>query len=241
MRILIRAELDKLRTLRSTWIVVALSALSSPAIAAVVLLTIKHLRAAPTQIAGDAFGLSGVTIGILCASAFAAEYQDRTIATTFTLVPARAKVLLAKALAAVTIATLAVAVMSAACYTLAAVWLDSSSVAWPWNSADLLQAVAGNLVLGATVALVGVAIGGITQRPPLAGTAMGLVWFGLSNLLATFLAFFRHYGIVAAQTALTQPTGHHDYSFTGALAAMLALTALMLLAALERVKLTDIR
>jgi hypothetical protein len=46
--------------------------------------------------------------------------------------------------------------------------------------------------IGAQAALVGVGIGGLTQSPPVAGTVMGLLWFGASNLLPTFSSFFRH-------------------------------------------------
>ena len=70
---------------------------------------------------------------------------------------------------------------------------------------------------------------------------MGLVWFGISNLLASFVGFFRDYGIPAAATALTQPTGHHHYGFAGAFAVMAALAAVLLLAGLRRVEIADIR
>lgn len=240
-RILIRAELDKLRTLRSSWIVLGASVLISPAIAAAVLATSEHLRDAPSRIASAAFGFSAVTAGILCASAFAAEYQDRTIATTFTLCPDRHRVVLAKAVAALIAGTLAAALTTAACDVLAAVWLHGAGVAWPWTVGRLAQAAIGNVALGGAVALAGVGIGAITQSPPVAGSAMGLVWLGLSNLLATFSSFFAHYGLVAAQVALTQPTGHHAYSFGGALAVTLAITTVLLLAGLRRVQGTDIR
>ncbi len=55
------------------------------------------------------------------------------------------------------------------------------------------------------------------------------------------MTFFRHYGIPAAATALTQPTGHHHYGFAGALAVMAALAAGLLLAGLRRVEIADIR
>jgi ABC-2 type transport system permease protein len=240
MSTLIRAELDKLRTLRSTWVVLGLGILLNVAITTLVLATSKHLHGAPSEIAEVAFAFSGVTVAILCASAFASEYQDRTIATTFTLVPARGRVVLAKAATGVMVGLLVALLTTVASYTIAAEWLHLSAVSWPWTVAETTQAVAGNLVLGASLALVGVGIGGIAQNPPVAGSTIGLVWFGLSSLLAAFLPFFKHYGIPAAQTALTQPTGHHYYGFAGALATTLALGVLLLLAGIRRVQRTDV-
>ena len=240
MRVVIASELAKLRTLRSSWVVLGASVLVSPAIAAALLATTRPLRDAPSQIAGNAFALSCVGVGILCATAFATEFQDRTIATTFTLVPARGRVMLAKGVSATIAGALTAILTTMACYALAAVWLHSSGVAWPWTVGTLARVTAGDLVLGALTALVGVGIGGLTQSPPLAGTVMGLLWFGASNLLATFSSFFRHYGLIAAQTALSEP-GDHRYSFAGALTVMAAVTGLSLLAGLWRVKHTDIR
>ena len=240
MRLLIRAELDKLRTLRSTWVVLGISILLDLAIAAIVLATTSHLRDAPAQICSAAFGLSGVTVAILCASAFAAEYQDRSIATAFTFVPSRWKIVVSKAGAAAIVGALFAILTTAACFVLAAVWLHSSSVAWPWSVGGVAQAAIGNVVVGTALAVSGVGIGGLTQSPPLAGTAVALVWLGLSNLLSTFWAFFRHYGLVAAQVTLTQPTGHHSYSFAGAFAVTAGLTLVLLLAGLRRVEHADI-
>jgi ABC-type transport system involved in cytochrome c biogenesis ATPase subunit len=222
-------------------VVLGVSVLISPAIAAAVLATVDHLHDGPSQVAASAFNLSGVSTGILCASAFAAEYQDRSITTTFTLVPARGRVVLAKAVAAVIVGTLIAALTSLACYVLAAVWLHAAGVAWPWTFGNLARAAIGNVSVGAALALCGIGIGGITQSPPVAGTMMGLTWFGLSNLLATFLPFFRHYGLVAAQATLTEPTVHHQYSFGGALAATAAVATVLLLAGIRRVRLADIR
>jgi ABC-type transport system involved in multi-copper enzyme maturation permease subunit len=240
MRTLVGAELRKLTSLRSTWAWLAFTVLLSPGIAALALGTATHLRDGLTRVGLYAFGLSGVAAGMFCAVAFASEYQDRTIVTTFTLVPARARIVLAKATAAFVVGT-GVGVMTiVASYGLAAIWLSSSGVAWPWSAGTLLQSAAGVLVIGTTTAVGGVGIGGLTQNPPVAGAVMGLVWFGISNLLSSFVGFFHDYGIPAAATALTQPTGQHHYGFAGALAVMLALAGLLLLAGLRRVQLADI-
>jgi ABC-type transport system involved in multi-copper enzyme maturation permease subunit len=241
MRTLIRAELDKLATLRSTWVVLAVSVVLSPGIAAVVLGTSSGLRGAVSQIGADAFGLSGVAAGMLCAVAFASEYQDRTIATTFALVPARGRVVVAKAAAAAIVGAVVAVIVTVLSYALAAIWLAGAGVAFPMGAGSLLQAGAGMVVVGVATAVGGVGIGGLSQSPAVAGTVMGLVWFGISNLLASFVTFFRNYGIPAAATALTQPNGHHHYGFSGALAVMAALAAVLLLAGLRRVEIADIR
>lgn len=240
MRILIAAEVRKLMSLRSTWLWLVLTVVLSPGIAALALGTATHLRDGLSRIGMYAFGLSGVSAGMLCAVAFASEYQDRTIETTFTLVPARARIVLAKAVAGFGLGTVAAVLAFVASYGLAAIWLASSGVAWPWSAGTLLQGGAGVLAVGMTTAVGGVGVGGLTQGPPAAGALMGLVWFGISNLLASFVTFFHDYGIPAAATALTQPTGSHHYGFAGALAVMVAVAALLLVAGLRRVQLTDI-
>ncbi len=240
MRTLIAAELRKLTSLRSTWVWLLFIVMLSPGIAALALGTSTHLRDGLARIGTYAFGLSGVSAGLQCAVALASEYQDRTIATTFTLVPARARVVFAKAGAAFLLGTFVAVVTFVSSYGLAAIWLSSSGVAWPWSTGTLLQAAAGVLAVGMTTAVGGVGIGGLTQNPPVAGAVMGLVWFGISNLLASFVTFFHDYGIPAAAATLTQPTGSHHYGFAGAFAVMLGLAALLLLAGLRRVQLTDI-
>ena len=240
MRTLIRAELDKLRTLRSTWIVLAICALLTPGIAVLILGTHKHLHRVPSLISNGTFAISALLAGILCATAFANEYKDRTIATTFALVPARRRVVLAKAIAAMITGLLLALVATAACYGLTVVWLHRSNVTWPWTSAQLLHAVVGNIALGLALPLAGVGIAGITQSSSVAGTVVGVTWIGVSNILSAVFTFFRHYGIGAAQTALTEPTGHHYYGFAGALAVTFAFSALALSAGIRRVQLTDV-
>ncbi len=84
-----------------------------------------------SQIGADAFGLSGVAAGMLCAVAFASEYQDRTIATTFALVPARGRVVVAKAAAAAIVGALVAVIVTVLSYALAAIWLAGAGVAFP--------------------------------------------------------------------------------------------------------------
>ncbi|MDQ6777010.1 MAG: hypothetical protein M3071_12530 [Actinomycetota bacterium] len=123
--------------------------LLSVGIATLVLATSSHLHDAPSVIASLAFAFSGTSVAILCASAFASEYQDRSIATTFTLVPARGRVVLAKGAAGAIVGLLVALVATVASYALAAEWLHQSGVSWPWTAAEATQAVIGNLVLGA--------------------------------------------------------------------------------------------
>ena len=139
MRTLMRAELDKLTTLRSTWIVLAAGVVIAPGIAAVVLATSVALRGAVSQIGADAFGLSGVAAGMLCAVAFASEYQDRTIATTFALVPARRRVVVAKAVAAAIVGALVAVIVVVMTYGLAAIWLAGAGVGFPMGAGALLR------------------------------------------------------------------------------------------------------
>jgi len=240
MRNLIRAELDKLRTLRSTWIVLAICAVLTPGLAALILGTHKRLQDVPSLISNGTFALSALLAGILCATTFANEYKDRTIATAFVLTPARSRVVIAKAIAAVIAGLLLAIVATAVCYALTALWLNGSNVSWPWTGRQLLHAVAGNLALGMALPLAGVGIAASTQSPGVAGTVVGVTWVGVSNVLSAVFTFFRHYGIGAAQSALTQPTGHHYYEFLGALAVTLGVSALALCAGMRRAQLTDV-
>lgn len=159
MLALIRAELLKLRTIRSTWWLLAGLALWVAATAAMMMGLIS-MPGGPLD-AGDigmkiAMSSAGVAtlftllIGVLAATG---EFHHNTATVTFLITPGRAKVLLAK-VGAVTLLGLGSAVLATA-VTLA--------VTVPWLSA-----------LGFDIGIFGGAVAGV-----LAGSAASTVLFGL--------------------------------------------------------------
>jgi ABC-2 type transport system permease protein len=239
MLTLVSAELDKLRTVRSAKILFAIAVLMPLGIAAIILSATKHLDTAPSDIAALA-GLCGILIAVALAVGVAGEYQHKTIATAYTLVPDRKRVIVAKTVAAVIAATIAALVLAALSLGMAAIWLNGSDVAWPWTSGQTLQTVAGIVAVVTTMAVAGAGFGAIARASGGAVTLVFTVYLVLDAMLGALVGFWRDYGIDAAQTALTDIGAVSHYSYAGALTVNVAVALLVLAIGTAIVQRTDV-
>lgn len=168
---LLLAEWIRIRSIRSTWIMVAATILATAAISA---LGISGLRAdwithLPDAWDPTAVSLKGILVGQLLAGMLGAatitgEYSTGMIATSLSIVPRRSKLLAAKAAVAAAVAAgtgLGAVALSFGVgqVVIAAAGLPAASIADPAVVRALLCAV-GYLVLSA---LLGLAFGAITR------------------------------------------------------------------------------
>jgi len=115
---------------------------------------------------GTAMEPVAMLLPVLGVLAMTSEWSQRTVLTTFSLVPQRGRVLTAKLLAALALATvtvLVVAVMSAA-GALVGGLVDSSSVTW----GNIPRELGGGLVGAVLFVLMGAGFGALLQNTPLA-------------------------------------------------------------------------
>jgi ABC-type transport system involved in multi-copper enzyme maturation permease subunit len=181
MTTLIRTEVLKLRTARSTWGLL----LAGFALAAL-------LGAATTGTAGqdgaaglgradnlaNVLGVSalpGALMLVLGILAMAGEYQHRTITQTFLVTPVRGRVVAAKLAAAALVGVpVAAAVMAVALGTaLPRIWVDGATV--DLVNRTVAETVAGNLLAGALLGVLGVSVGALL-RNQLAAVLLAIAW-----------------------------------------------------------------
>jgi ABC-type transport system involved in multi-copper enzyme maturation permease subunit len=173
MTMLLSAELLKLRTLRSTWVVAAVAVVLSAVIGVAGTLApgaahrpdLHDLVVAPAQ---PVFFL----VVLLAVLASAGEFQHRTVRTTLLAAPRRGRVLAAKA--AVSAAGGAALVLAG---TTAAVVAGVLTAGRPFPAASwsAVGALVGSLALGAVWAAVAVGLGVLTRSTAAAVVAV-LLW-----------------------------------------------------------------
>jgi ABC-2 type transport system permease protein len=181
MKALLQSEYLKLRTLRSTWFVIAAAAILSGLIGSV---TVRHSITEPPP-GGHPLRLSAVALGPVQALWFlaiglaivasAGEFQHHTIRTTVLLTPRRRQVLLAKAVVsgAFGAALLALGVaVSAAAGLVAAV--TSSAPLQSGGLSDWVR-VAAAVVLGLLWSVLAAGLGVLTRSTAIAITTL-LLW-----------------------------------------------------------------
>ncbi|WIM96945.1 ABC transporter permease subunit [Actinoplanes oblitus] len=175
---MIAAEFRKLRTVRSTWLLLITAQL-------VVVAGVSGLMVSQSDALGpdgqrDAIAHAGLVsifalvLGIL---AVAGEYRHRTITDTYLTEPRRERVVLAK-LAVNVVAGLVFGLVAATVAVAAtAIWVTAKGGAMAWNG-DLWQAVGGAVGWNVAFAALGVGIGALVTNP-LAAIAGSLAWIAL--------------------------------------------------------------
>jgi ABC-type transport system involved in multi-copper enzyme maturation permease subunit len=174
---LIRTELLRLRTTRSTWVLLALGLVLSLGWAVAVIANIGGIGAAVRgsgQLRADV--LAGSTIGLfpvllLGVVAVAGEFHHRTVTPTFLVTPRRWRVLAAKAAAcALTGAPVAV-VLLAVTWTVGVL----AGAIHPTMDTTLLATTGRSMLVAACWALLGVGVGAAVRNQTVA-VLVPLVW-----------------------------------------------------------------
>jgi ABC-2 type transport system permease protein len=232
------AEWIKLRSLRSTWIVVGIGVLGIIAQAVVALVTVEDHDShelALGVMSGSSLTL--VIVTVLGVTAAAAEYSQKSIITTYTVTPSRWRVVLAKTIVLAAVAA-ALGVLSVPIGRLvAAIWFAFGDGSW-----DASFGTAAHYAIGITIAYVGFAvlgvmIGVLARSPALGvGIAFGIL-FVIDPLLGSF-SFYSEYSTSSlSQTLLDADNRQGHQPLFGSAIALLAVYSIVLTAitlAIER-------
>lgn len=165
----IRSELLKFRSVRSSVVLAVLAVLSPVALTVLIAALVPDTEFID---AGDGFNLvtGSLTImqlllAVMGALVIAAEYRFGTIRVTFTAVPNRAVVLLAKAAVVVMVALAIGIVTTLANLAVASGVLTARGIDSSLTGDDGLRALAGHVIVGILYGLVGFGLGALFRSP----------------------------------------------------------------------------
>jgi hypothetical protein len=187
---LVRAELLKLRTLRTFWWTVASTLAFVPVSIALAMQVGSdsasiHGREGFRNViaAASSGGILMIVIGIML---MAGEFRFNTATSMFLITPERRRVVGAKLAAAGTVGIATGVVASLLTLAIALPWLHSRNVELGAHSADIIVVVLGGIASTALGGLVGVGIGALMRNQTLAIT-FTLVWtFLVESMLTNF-------------------------------------------------------
>jgi len=179
---LIVIEFIKLRTIRSTWLLLGIQQAVVFASLSVLVVVGADLRA-PTAVrqflsqAGFMSSLFSLVLGIL---AVAGEYRHKTITDTYLATPRRARVVAAK-LVALTLTGAAFGVASAlTASSVTAAAMSTRGISPDLSSVETWRSTAGVVAGNALYAAIGVSVGALVRNPTGAITA-ALLWITLAE------------------------------------------------------------
>jgi len=181
---LVRSELLRLRTTRSTWVLLAIGLILALGWEAAILGNIGDIGAAArgsVQMRADLLAASGIglfPVLLLGVVTVTGEFHHRTATPTFLVTPRRWRVLAAKAAACVLTGPLVVVVLLVTLWTVG-VLADAID---PRMDVSLLAITGRSMLIAACWALLGVGVGAAVRNQTLAVLAP-LVWFLLIETL----------------------------------------------------------
>jgi ABC-2 type transport system permease protein len=239
----IGAEVLKLRTMRSTWLLLAAAVLI--VIAGVSGLVVSGGSLSRTSTADTAVGhvglasLCALILGIL---AMAGEYRHKTITDTYLSAPARGRVLAAK-LGVYVLAGVGFGLACAVTAVLAAtIWWSARGATFHLSGAGVWATIAGGIAWNAAFAALGVSLGALIRNVT-GAIAVALAWIALvetiaGQLLGSGLGRWLPMGAGEAlgRVSLVRSAGHLSQWGGGALLAgyVLVLGALAMSATVRR-------
>jgi ABC-2 type transport system permease protein len=180
MHTLIRAEVLKLRTVRSPWLLLgAVPLLVIAGISGLVTSKPSALADPGTQANALAhFGIAALftlAFGIL---AVAGEYRHKTITDSYLTTPGRAQVIGAKLIAYPLFGALAGLVASGVGLGVAAAWWSAKGVPFAWGDSMMWTAIGGGIAANAAFAAIGVGLGALV-RNLVGAIAIALAWIAV--------------------------------------------------------------
>ena len=180
----LRAEVLRLRTMRSTWLLLAAAVLIVVAgVSGLVVSGSNVSRPATADTAVGHVGLASLCALILGILAVAGEYRHKTITDTYLSVPRRGRVLLAKlAVYAVTGVVFGVACAVVAVAT-AMIWWSAKGTTFQLSGAGVWPTIAGGIAWNAAFAALGVSLGALVRNVT-GAIALALAWIALVETIA---------------------------------------------------------
>lgn len=236
---LVLVELEKLRTVRSAWLLFAAGVLVPLPIVIAILTVSADWREVPQNVV-DLAALPAATAAILAATACAREFEHRTITVAFMSEPRRERVVVAKAVAAAIVALAMATLFCALNFGLAAVWLSSSGHAWPWSGAETLWAVGGTIALTTLISIAGTAFGALARHVGGAITLLAVMYLAVEGVLNARWQLYHDWGLTSAANTLVEPTLDHSYAFPAAMAIVLGSSLAYLALGIAAVRRADV-
>jgi len=179
-----RAEVLRLRTMRSTWLLLAAAVLIVVAgVSGLVVSGSSLSRAATADTAVGHVGLASLCALILGILAVAGEYRHKTITDTYLSVPHRGRVLLAK----LAVYAAAGMVFGLACAAVAAatamIWWSAKGTTFHLSGAGVWPTIAGGIAWNAAFCALGVSLGALVRNVT-GAIAVALAWIALVETIA---------------------------------------------------------
>jgi len=178
MTALVRTELLRLRTARSTWVLLATGLVLTLAWAAAVLGNVGGIGASAAgsdQMRADLLGATGIglyPVLLLGVVSVTGEFHHRTVTPTFLVTPHRWRVLTAKAAAGALAGALVVVALLASVWTLGVL----ANAIDPAVDAGLFALTGRSMLVAVCWALLGVGVGTVVRNQTVA-VLVPLAWF----------------------------------------------------------------
>lgn len=236
---LVLVELEKLRTVRSAWLMF-LAGVLMPLPIVIAMLIQAHDYAQVAQNVIDLAALPAATAAVLGATACAREFEHRTITVAFMTEPRRERVVAAKAVATAIVALAMATLFCALCLGVTAVWVSSGGGAWPWSGTQTLSGVGGAIALTTLVAVAGTGFGALVRHVGGAITVMAVMYLAVEGVLVARVPAYRDWGLTAAANTLVEPAAHHAYAFPAAMAVVLGVSLAYLALGIAAVRGADV-
>jgi ABC-2 type transport system permease protein len=176
---LIRAELLKLRTVRSPWLLVA----AAPALAIAGISGGVNSTKRPLDLSFQAAMLAHVGLASIFTLVFgilvvAGEYRHRTVTDTYLSSPARGHVIVSKLLVAAAFGALSGVLSTIVGLGVAAAWWAEKGVHFVWGDGSMWTTIGGGIAWNAAFAAIGVGVGALI-RSLVGAVAVSLAWIAL--------------------------------------------------------------
>lgn len=179
MHTLIRAELLKLRTIRSPWLLLAACPLLVVAgTSGLVVSGNKPLDPTAQSQAVAHVGLASIFTLVFGILAVAGEYRHQTITDTYLSTPARGPVIGAKLLVYAVFGALAGVVSTLVGLGVAAAWWSGKGASFAWTDSAMWTTIGGGIAWNAAFAAIGVGLGALI-RSLVGAIAVALAWIAL--------------------------------------------------------------
>lgn len=188
------SEWLKLRSLRSTWVILAVAVLLGVGLGVLIAHLVaglyhQHRPAAvvnwdPTAISLGALGIAQLVMAVLGAMAITGEYSSGMIRTSLTAVPGRGRLMAAKSAVVTLTALVAGEVIAFAAFFLGQLAIGSSAPQASIGGAHVLRAVAGAGLYLAVIALLACGVGFLVRSTAAAISVMVALVFVLPAILS---------------------------------------------------------
>jgi ABC-2 type transport system permease protein len=188
MKNLVRAELLKMRTLRSFWWTAAAVLISVPILIASNIAMADDIQGRLNTSAGVRNVFSAASSGLMLIVGIlvmAGEFRRSTAASTFLGTPARARIVQAKVIAGSLVGIAFGVVAGVVALAVGLPWLDAKGVDLAAHVDDIALSLLGSFIATALYALVGVGVGVLIRNQTVAvSVALGWVFVVESVVLA---------------------------------------------------------